>query len=255
MTDAPTVETAGTRPTLAQRAEDALLALSTMATQRRSEAEEAAITAASDRAEKAAAALDQIADAAAEFRLRSVAHTLPSLPPTAGRAVANLRTAATKVRDSDQDEDLTARLKSAGVQDALKAAETLVKACETALRKATDVERLRLAEGSQGSVTSLPGRERLQTTATRIQTILRQPAGANVVELPGAIDRWRAAANEWKQVIEELDTAVSELPPDIKAFVEAAASEHGAVWSLMTPDVRVWLDTGGNGDGYVMRKW
>jgi hypothetical protein len=256
MTAARTLGTVPVGPTLAQRANDALLALTARASQQKSEAELAAITAACDRAEKAAAALQAIADTAAEFTRRDVPYALPSLPPAAGKSIPNLRAAATRVRDSDQNEDLTGRLKGGAVQDALKAAENLVKTSELVLRRAAESERIRLAEGSDRPVTSLPGRESVQAQAVRIQATLRQQAaGANIDELPAAIDRWRAAARAWKQVIHDLEQAVSELPTDIKAFVKAAATDGGAAWSLVTPAVRDWLDTDENGNGYGMRKW
>jgi len=255
MSDAPTHDPGPAAPTLAQRAEAALLALTARAKQQKSEAELTAIAAARDRAEKAAAAMQAIADTAAEFTKRDVPHTLPSLPPASGRSIANLRAAATRIRDADQNEDLTGRLKGDAVQDALKAAENLAKNSEQALRRAAEAERLRLAEGSDRSVTSLPGRESTQAQALRIQTALKQQAGPNISDLPIAIDRWKTNAQAWQQVIRDLEQAVSELPAEIKAFVEAAATDSGAAWSLVTLAVRDWLDTNDNGDGYGMRKW
>jgi hypothetical protein len=146
-------------------------------------------------------------------------------------------------------------LKGDAVQDALKAAENLVKTSEQVLRRAAEAERARLAEGSDRPVTSLPGRESVQAQALRIQATLRQSAIGQIAELPTAIDRWHAAAQAWEQINRDLEQAVSELPAEIKSFVKAAATDGGAAWSLVTPAVRGWLDTNDNGDGYGMRKW
>jgi hypothetical protein len=48
---------------------------------------------------------------------------------------------------------------------------------------------------------------------------------------------------------------MASLPPEIKTFVEAAATTSGAPWSLVTAAVRDWLDTDGHGEGYEVRKW
>lgn len=255
MTESVVLDGDPSRSMLAQRATDALLALTAREIQQKSEAEVIAILSACDRAEKAAAALQAIAETSAELTRRGVAHKLPTLPSAAGRSSAQLRAAATRVLTSDQSEDLTGRLKGAAVQDALKAAENLVKASEQVLRRAADEQRVRLAEGSDRPVAALPGRESVQAQALRIQSALKQPASGNISDLPAAIDRWEAAAQAWQQVILDLEHAVSELPAEIKAFVEAAATEAGAAWSLVTLAVRDWLDTNDNGDGYGVRKW
>jgi hypothetical protein len=255
MTDVPSIAPTAPEPTLLERVNSALLTLTARASQQKSETELAAINAASDRAEKAAAALEAIADTAAEFTNRGLSCTLPSLPPAASKAVTNLRAAATRVRDSDQTDDLTGRLKGSAVQDALKAAENLAKASIQVLRNAAEAERVRLADGKDRPITNLPGRESLQVQAKRIQATLRQPASGTTADLLAAIDKWREAADGWDDVIRELERAVSELPEEIQAFVEAAASDDGAGWSLVTSTVRDWLDTSDNGDGYRMRKW
>lgn len=252
MTDAAGGRTP-TRMTLAQRAEDGLLALTAMASRHKSEDEERVINAACDQAEKYTRALDEIARTADELTTRGLDVTLPPFPR--GNHITNLRATATRLLTLDASDGLANRLRQPTVQDALRAAESLVKKRETLLRNVAEAERVRLAQDAQGPITSLPGRESLQAQAKRVQSALAKAAPPTVADLPEAVDRWRSAAAEWKQTTEEIDRAVTELPIELRAFIEAAASDAGADWSLLTPEVRAWLDTASNGDGYVMHKW
>lgn len=254
MTDAPTVSMSPAGSTLAQRATEALLALAARASQQKSANEIAAIANACKRAEDTCAELQIVAETATEFAKRGVPYSLPALSQAASRVPATLRAAAT--RALDLEEDLTGRLRGDGVQKALKAAETLIKQSKQALQQAAEDERRRvMPQGSDRLISSMPGNESIQVTARKIQATLQQSASAHIADLPSAIDRWRDAASRWEELSRELDRAVAALPPEIKAFVEAAASEHGAAWSLLTPSVREWLDTDDHGEGYTVRKW
>lgn len=252
MTDQQAGE-ATTRMTLAQRAEAGLLALAEAVSQQRSDDEERAVLAACERAEKSTNALAEITRIAGELAVRGLTVALP--PFARGKHPANLRRTATYVLTGEVSDDLANRLKGPAVQDALKAAENLVKSRENVLRSAAEAERTRLDAGGQRSIPSLPGRESLQTQAKNARAALAKRGPAAVAELPDAIDGWRRAAEDLKVSIAETEQAVTDLPLDIRVFIEAAVSESGADWSLLTPAVRAWLDTDGNGDGYWVRKW
>ncbi|WP_329106898.1 hypothetical protein OG792_02315 [Micromonospora sp. NBC_01699] len=254
MTDTHTVATTPNGETLAQRANKALLMLAARGDQQKSADELAGITAACKRAEDASKDLDALAEIVTEFATRNVPYTPPPLPPDARKATTNLRGVATRALDSE--EDLTSRLRGNAVQTALETAEAIVKRSKQALIAAADTERRRVTpDGIGRPITVLPGKESVRIQAQRIQSTLQQRAAQQVTDLPAAIDGWRAAASEWNAVSRSLAQAISELPPEIKAFIEAAVSDDGAGWSLLTPAVREWLDMDGHGDGYVMRKW
>lgn len=240
---------------LANRVNQALLALAAREDRKRSEAELQTIATACRRAEDLTDQLGTTHQVAADLAVLGVPPIPPKVPASVAKAIPNLRSAATRAAVPSQD--LADRLRGAAVQDALKAAEDSVKSCEQALAKAAEAERQRLYPADlDDPIPALPGGESLQARAGRIRTALGKRASSDVTELPPAIKQWRQAATDWENVRNEVRHAVEQLPPEIKAFVEAAAGrEHGAPWSMVTPAVRAWLDSNGHGEGYEVRKW
>jgi len=239
---------------LAERANQALLVLADRADQKKSETELSAIATACTRAEALTSRLEVSSRVAAEFQALGVPYTRPPIPPSAAKAIPNLRATATRAGDPGQD--LTERLRSGAVQDGLKAAETTAKLLEGALTDAADAERVRLTPSDlESPIATLPGSESLHARIRKIQSSLSQRFNGQPSDLPAAIDRWRQSAADWDGVRKDLTRAIAGLPPEIKAFVEAAATSTGAPWSLVTAAVRDWLDTDGHGEGYEVRKW
>jgi hypothetical protein len=239
---------------LAERANQALLALADRADRKKTEAELAAITAACTRAEALTVRLVACTRIDAELASRGVSHARPSVPPPAAKAIPNLRRTATQAADPGQD--LTERLRGGAVQDALKAAATTAKHLEQALIRTAETERVRLTpDDLDRPIATMPGNESLQARIRKIQTSLSQPFTGPVDQVAAVVDRWRQYAGEWEGVRGEVSRRLAELPLEIKAFVEAAASEGGAPWSMVTSEVREWLDADGHGDGYEVRKW
>ena len=239
---------------LADRANQALLALADRADRKKAEAELTAITMACNRAETLTTRLVTCAGIGTELSAHGVKHVWPNTPPQAVKAIPNLRRTATQAADPDQD--LADRLRGGAVQDALKAAETTVKLVEQALIRSADSERSRLApEDLDRPVAAMPGSESLQARIRKIRTSLSQPFAGSVDDIPAAVVRWRQYATEWTGVRDEVSRRLADLPAEIKAFVQAAADDRGAPWSMITPAVRDWLDTDGHGDGYEVRKW
>jgi hypothetical protein len=251
----PSYAAAGTElGSLAERANQALLALADRADREKTEAELSAITAACTRAEALTASLVSCTHVGAELASRGVDHARPSLPPEAAKAIPNLRRTATQAADPDQD--LTDRLRSGAVQDGLKAAENTVKRLEQALIRAADAERQRLMPADlDRPIATMPGSESLQAAIRKIRTSLSQPFTGPVYKVPAVVDQWRQYAAQWEGLGDEVSRRLAELPPEIKAFIEAAASGEGALWSMVTAAVRDWLDADGHGDGYEVRKW
>jgi hypothetical protein len=239
---------------LSERANQALLALADRADRKKTEAELNAIAATCTRAEALTVRLATCARVAAELESRGVAHVRPPAPPQVAKAIPKLRRVATQAADPDQD--LTDRLRDGAVQDGLKAAETTVKVLEQALLSAADAERVRLKPADlEQAKAAMPGSESLQAGIRKIQTSLSQRFTGPVDDLCAVVDRWRKYVIEWADIGDEVSRRLAELPTEIQAFVEAATSEAGAPWSMVTAAVRGWLDTGGHGEGYGVRKW
>jgi hypothetical protein len=254
MTDPPRAAADPGQSPLAERANQALLALADRADRKKTEAELSAIVTACTRAEALTARLAACTRIGAELASRDMGHVRPSAPRLAVKAIPNLRRTATQAADPDQS--LTERLRSGAVQDALKAAETTVKLLEEALIRAAEAERVRvMPEGLDRPIATLPGNESLQARTRKIQTSLSQPFTGPVDAVPAVVDRWRQYASDWEGVRDAVSRRLAELPAEIKAFVEAAAGASGAPWSMVTPAVREWLDIDSHGEGYEVRKW
>jgi hypothetical protein len=254
VTEPPRAATDPRQSSLANRANQALLALADRADRKKTEAELSVIAAVCNRAEALAASLAACTRIDAQLTSRDVGHVRPSAPRLVVKAIPNLRRTATQAADPDQD--LTERLRSGAVQDALKVAETTVKHLEDALIRAADAERVRLRpDDLDRPIATMPGHESLQARTRKIQMSLSQTFTGPIDGVPAIVDRWRQHASDWGSVRDEVSRRLAELPAEIKAFVEAAASESGAPWSMVTPAVREWLDTDGHGEGYEVRKW
>ncbi len=254
MIEPPRAATDPGRGLLAERANQALLALADRADRKKTEAELSAITAACTRAETLTACLVSCTLIGTKLASHGVGHVRPPVPSPAVKAIPNLRRTATQAADASQD--LTERLRGGSVQDALKAAETTAKLLEQALIRTAETERVRLMpDDLDRPIATMPGKESLQARIRKIHTSLSRSFTGPVEEIPAVVDRWRQYAAEWEGVRDEVGRLLAKLPPEIKAFVEAAASEGGAPWSMVTAAVREWLDGDGHGDGYEVRKW
>ncbi|MBQ0903145.1 hypothetical protein [Micromonospora sp. U21] len=239
---------------LGERANQALLALADRADRKKTEAERSAITTACNRAEKFAARLAACARIGAQLESLDVEYVRPRVPQPAVKAIPYLRRVATQAADPGQE--LTERLRGGAVQGALEAAETIAKLLEQALIRAADAERARVTPADFGRpIPNMPGHESLQARISRIKASLSRPFVGSIDDVPATLERWRRDAAQWDDVRDEIGKLLAELPLEIKAFVEAAASDSGAPWSMVTPAVREWLDNDRRGDGYGVRKW
>lgn len=254
MTELPHAISRPVPRSLADRANEALLALADRADREKTEAELNAITAACTRAETLRDSMVTCTRVGAELASRGVGHVQSSIPETVAKAITNLRKTATLA--ANPGVDLTDRLSAGAVQQALKAAETTVKLLEQALKRAADEERKRLTPSDlDRPIVTMPGHESSQVRIRAIKLSFSRPFAGPIQDLPSFIDEWRTLAAQWNDLRDETNQQLTELPPEIKAFVEATTSENGAPWSLVTAVVREWLDADGHGDGYGVHKW
>jgi hypothetical protein len=241
----------------AGRCQQAMLAIANTEASRKGAAELQAIKAACIRAEQAASNLQNtkaVRSQLIELELQP-AVPAPRKNDALAKARRNLRTTATLA--GEPGNDLTDRLQGSAVQDALKAAELVLKAAEGALFDTADAERVRLRPSDlDAQVVSLPGAESASITVNRIRTSFSDRfRSQNVSALPDAVRAWRTDAAEWSRLKESAREAIEQLHPEIQVFVEAAATQAGATWAHVTPTVRMWLDNEANGESYKVQKW
>ncbi|MEU4776677.1 hypothetical protein [Micromonospora sp. NPDC023633] len=254
MTELPRTDTGPEPDSLVTRANQTLLALADRADRKKTEAELTAIAAACNRAETLTASLKDCVRIGEQLSSLDVEYARPAISPAARKAIPNLRRAATEAANPNRE--LAERLRGGAFQDALAAAGVTVSLLERALIRAATEEQRRLKPADlDRPIPAMPGHESLQIRINRIQLSLSRPYTGTAREAPAAVERWRQDSTDWAEVRAEIDRRMAELPPEIKAFVEAAAGGSGAPWSLVTPAVRTWLDSEGNGEGYGVRKW
>jgi hypothetical protein len=168
----------------------------------------------------------------------------PYLVDEARKARTDLRQAATASLRGEGTRRVE-RLTGQSVNEALKTAENLKRQRVGDLNKAVDSWRKdNLPPDVVADLIDLPGlsgamRIRLQRNASLLRrSVSDLPAG----DLPGKLVELRKALEEWRTHKAEYDAALERENPEIKTFLARAGSDEGAVWSMVTPAVRRWLD-------------
>lgn len=240
---------------LKDQAAAARLAIAESDRRSKNEAELAAIAAARNRAKTATELIAQA------FSVRStLADHAVVVPPLAahrrkeaGDGRTGLRRAATQLTDPDRQ--LTGLLNGQSVQSALKQAEDLAKALTSSAQAAVEERRKALRpDGLDSPVPDIPGHAsivfKLRTAKARLEEAVIAVA---LSALPERLRRLEEAADTWRALRPILDAHIAALPPAIQRFFQAAATEAGAPWSLVTPEVRSWLDEPDRRDQYRVR--
>lgn len=237
---------------LKDQAAAARLAIAESDRRSKNQAELAAIAAARVRAKSAA---DLIAQALSVRESLAQHSVVPQrLPASRRKAAAEgrtaLRRAATQLTDPDRQ--LTNLLNGQSVQGALKQAEDLAKALTSSAQAAVEERRKALLPGDlDRPVPDIPGQPGIVLRLRRAKTRLEEAVVAvPLSDLSERLQRLEEAAETWRTLRPTLDAEVAALPPAIQRFFQAAATEAGASWSLVTPEVRDWLDEPGRGEQY-----
>lgn len=93
---------------------------------------------------------------------------------------------------------------------------------------------------------------RVRSLSARARALATSPfpeldGGETAATLFDRLDQLSAELVEARQ---HLETALGDIPPDVRAFIDAAGSEEGAPLSLLTDSVRAWLQQHHKLDGY-----
>jgi hypothetical protein len=243
--------------TLQARATAALLRLSALDQKEQSAAETSAIETARSRAETSLTLLNECLTTSAQLADLSV-HVVKldaRRRKEAGDSRRALRVAAAAFLDPDTP--LTNRLNGASVQGALKQADDVARALVRALNASVDAERVRLRPSDiDDPVPDVPGNfavyRRVKDAKAKLDQVVENRA---VSELTSLVGQLRDSAAVWGQLRPQLYAAMSELPPEVRGFVEEASMEDGVPWARLTVAIRAWLDEGDHGDTYRVRRW
>jgi hypothetical protein len=241
---------------LSSRASAALFRLAEAEQRAQDAAEVSAIENARARADRAGKVLAEAMSARTRLVEQGVAVAPLALPKRkeASDSRRALRTAAAAF--SDPEIQLTNRLNGESVQKGLKRAESVGSALVRALNTAVESERVRLRpSGLDSPIPDVPGKESIVVKLTNLKRTLDAPVD-NVTpdDLPQLLEKMRRAAETWTNLRPTLAAEIDRLPAAVQAFVHAAGTDDGAPWSLLTSEVRMWLDVEGRGEAYRVRR-
>ena len=231
------------------------LALSDWDQRSKNEAEVAAIAGARNRAVAAGDAIERNLSVRSALEARGV--VVSGLPAPrrkdAGEGRTALRRVATQLADPDRP--VTSLLNGSSVQSALKQAEDLSRVLASAAQAGVEQRRRTLRpDDLDAPVPDLPGQIPVSSKLRLAKARLEEPVvGVAVPDLLDRLQSLEAAADIWRRLRPELDAHVAGLPLAVQRFFQAAATDEGATWSLVTAEVRSWLDEPGRGEQYRVR--
>jgi hypothetical protein len=191
---------------------------------------------------------------AALARLEEAGVSRPSLPRARAESVVksrrNLRATATNITGVETGE-MAKKVSTASVHEALRAAEDTARWLVTEMNRAVDKKRLELLpENIADRVIRYPGvQHSVIVGLERRQQLLQTPvSGVAASDLPKKMEDIRESVAYWDANRPDLDKARDSEHPDIKRFMDAAGSEEGASWALITDVVRNWIASDENAD-------
>lgn len=195
-----------------------------------------------------------LAAIAALARLEAVGVSRPSLPRAKAESTVKsrrtLRATATNITGVDTG-DMAKRVSTKSVDQALGTAEDTARWLVTEMNRAVEKKRLELLpENIADRVIRYPGvQDSVIVGLERRQTLLQTPvSGVAASDLPKKMEDIREAIDYWNANRPLLDQAQQSQHPDVIRFLDAAASEDGASWDLITDVVRNWIGSEENAD-------
>jgi hypothetical protein len=238
--------------TMVERAERCLLRLRQARAEQQDEALRNAVRTVSQRASDARQRLEAMAAILPD--LRAVSMPPPTPPATllldSRKAKTDLRTAATAVL-RDQGPRAAERLTTPTVHQALSTAERLSTQLVDDANRAIDRWRTaNLPAGVGREVVAFPGvSDLLVVKLKRVRDrLLAKVSGVPAADLPRRLDDLRCWMTEWETLTAEYEATREREDPEIKEFLDRAASPEGVPWLSLTPAVRRWLDDADNAD-------
>jgi hypothetical protein len=154
-----------------------------------------------------------------------------------------LRTTATNIVGVPVGE-IASRIRSHSVNNALETAEKFSRSLQTALNRAVDKKRQEiLPPGIDQPIIVYPGAsDALAAKLRRLRELLQRTV-ENLApgDLAQRFQEIVSAAESWTADRPRLDEGLDRQHPEVKEFLRQAASDEGALWSLITPVVQAWL--------------
>jgi hypothetical protein len=238
--------------TMVERAERCLLHLRQARAEQQDEALRSALRTVSQRAGDARQRLESVLAVLPDIRAASMPPSAPSatLLLESRKAKTDLRTAATAVL-RDEGPRGAERLTTPTVHEALRTAERLSTQLLDDANRAVDRWRTdNLPAGVEREVVAFPGvSDLLVVKLKRVRDrLLAKVSGVPAANLPGRLDDLRRWMAEWESLTAEYEATREREDPEIKDFLDRAASPEGAPWASLTLVVRRWLDDADNAD-------
>lgn len=171
------------------------------------------------------------------------------LVQSAHKARTALRTTATKLKDPNND--LGDLLGTKSINDAIVNAEAIVERGKRSVEAAFIEFRDRCRPHDLHEVQA-EGLEplSLSTKVRRIQNVLGSSAPVPVDDVIVEVEKLRNALREWEDARPEIEAASKRVAPALDAFFRQVP--NGVAWRQLNNEVRDWLDTGSNGNDYVV---
>lgn len=179
------------------------------------------------------------------------------------KARTNLRSTASKLDASEPSDDEVLRsLDGRGFQEGLRGGEELVDRLVALLAQSLEVERRSFVTPEvEQPIPDVPGQAAATVKLTLDQRTLTTPVVLRADDLADSgqtiLDAKRkltAAANRWAELYPQLQSALAGESPEVRRFLEAAATEEGASLDLLTDDVRARLHEEGLLDDFRIRR-
>lgn len=197
------------------------------------------------RARRAWDVLAEVVQAAPALKERGV--RLPVVPNPPSIDVAKAKSTLRKTAESIVGTELSTtveRIKVQSVNQALEAGEKIARTVVVDLNGAVDARRVELLpHGIDRPVVSYPGVEDSLVVGLRnVQRSLRfKVESLRVRDLVPHLDGVLRDVERWERERPRLDAALADHHPEVKEFLRRAATDEGAPWHLITPQVQQWL--------------
>lgn len=174
------------------------------------------------------------------------------LATSIGKAKVTLRRTSTQLKDPERE--VRGLLTSPSMNSAIVDTERLVGDRKGAIFAAFDGFKMK-AQPEDLRAVRADGLEPLTLSikVRKLQQAFNSSTPTSVGDIVLAVDRIQKAVSEWTTLKAEVEAAQQRVPPVLQAFFERLNGPQGHVgWRDIKDEVRSWLDTGSNGNDYVV---
>jgi hypothetical protein len=175
--------------------------------------------------------------------------TAPKAIETARKGRRALLAAANKLKDPNNDVGDVVKTKS--IDDALFAAENIIKFRNQAIENAFITFRNQHRPGDLNEVQA-EGIEplTLSVKVRRLQNVLASQTQVSSSAVLTELDKFRDALRDWEELRPQIEAAQNRISPALADFFRQIP--QGVAWQGLNDEVREWLDSGSNGDDYIL---